>query len=199
MTTPSMERVKSTLSPLEADLAQIPLDAFQGWLESSEYKYTNHSRIKTNIIWGRMVYLARKKFGDRPDIRFIEHYGTVSIVVDGLEHRVLFRLKKADKRGISKNVQTKLSNAFHDHQQRGLFGYLDPDRIEVVYILNNLGTKVQDIRVVGRNGKLLAWSYSILPQAEIVESTATSFDIEPEIATIRDKKDLVKVSHGLGE
>lgn len=193
MTIPIEERVKSTLAPFENDLAQIPLEAFQGWIESSEYKYTNHPRIKTNIIWGRMIYLARQKFGQRPEIRFKEHYGTVSIIVEGLEHSVLFRLKKANKKGISRNVQTKLSDAFHDHGQRNLFDALDPDRVEVVYVLNNLGTKVDDIRVVGRSGKLLVWSYSIMPEAETIEVPIIPSGLETEIIPVHKTDDIVTI------
>ncbi|MBM4275927.1 MAG: hypothetical protein FJ134_15930 [Deltaproteobacteria bacterium] len=174
MAIPNMEKVQFTIKPFESTLANIPRQALRDYLKSHLNKVTNHPRVKSNSIWGYMVYYARKAFGENPNFQFIEHYGTVSIVIDGLNHQVLFRLKKADKRGVSRNIQTKLSDAFYDHNQRYIFPEIDPDRIEVVYIIDNLGIKIEDVKVVGRNGKQVVWSYSIMQKAKVIKSPVTS-------------------------
>jgi hypothetical protein len=97
------------------------------------------------------------------------HHNTASIKIIGFNHDVLFRYKKADKKGISRTVQTRLSDAYHDHGKEYLFdGMSDPDRIEINYILNNLATKIQDVRVTARDKKKIVWSYSIMFKADVI-------------------------------
>jgi len=174
MSIPNLEKCRATLKPFEAILAEIPRQALQAYQKDRLSKITNSGRVKSNNIWGYMIYYARKAFGDNSSFQFIDHYGTVSIVIDGIDHRLLFRLKKADKRGISRNIQTKLSDAYHDHDQRYIFPEIDPERIEIVYTLDNLGIKIDDVRVVARYGKQIAWSYSIIPKAKVIKSPVTS-------------------------
>jgi hypothetical protein len=170
MPIPDQIKVHETLTAIEFKLAQIALLAFQGWLKCPDYLYSgNHPRIRANIMWGRMIHIAREFFDGTPGIEFFYHHNTVSIKVDGLSHAVLFRYKKADRTGKSRNIQTVLSDAYHDHSIRYLFDDMfDPDRIEVVYILNKFGSAIEDVRIVGRNGKHLAWWYSIMPEADIL-------------------------------
>lgn len=169
MPVPDQTKVHETLEPIESDLAKIPLLAFQGWLQCPDYIYSgNHPRIRANIVWGRMIHIAKELFSNKPGITFLYHHGTVSIEVDGLGHAVLFRYKKADRTGKSRNIQTFLSDAYHDHSMRYLFDDMfDPDRIEVVYILNKLGSGIEDVRIVGRNRNYMAWAYSIMPKADV--------------------------------
>lgn len=166
---PNQDKVKETLKEIQGVLAQIPQLAFEGWRNSSEYAISgNHPRLRANIIWAWMIYHAKEMLRDNRRIDFVHHHNTVSLVVDGLNHLVLMRLKKADRRGISRNVQTLLSEAYHDHSKRYLFDNMsDPDRIEIVYILNRLGSAIEDVRVVGRSGRHVVWFYSILPEADI--------------------------------
>lgn len=197
MPIPDQEKVRETLKPIESDLAQIPVLAFQGWLQSPDYVYSgNHPRIRANLIWGRMIHHARALFNGKDGITFIFHHNTVSIKVDGLGHAVLFRYKKADKTGKSRNIQTNLSDAYHDHSHRYLFDDMfDPDRIEVVYILNKLSTAIEDIRIVGRNGKHLAWFYSIMPEADVVTLPIT-FPLTPSYHPIIEEE-LARVPENL--
>jgi len=175
MSIPNEEKCKSTIKPFEAILADIPRQALRAQQKNQLNRISNNSRLKSNCIWGYMIHYLRKAFGQNPKFDFIDHYGTVSIIIEGIDHRLLFRMKKSDRRGISSNVQTKLSDAFHDHDKREIFllPEYDPDRIEIVYILDKLGVKIEDVRVVARYGKLLVWSYSIMPKAKVIKSPVT--------------------------
>lgn len=198
MPIPDQEKCHETLEPIEADLVKIPLLAFQGWLKSPDYLYSgNHPRIRANLIWGRIIYFAKEIFEGNAGVSFINHHNTVSIQVDGLEHAVLFRYKKADRAGRSRNIQTNLSDAYHDHSQRYLFDDMfDPDRVEVVYILNKLGTRIEDIRIVGRNGKYVAWYYSIMPEADILTMPSMP-SLAPSQQPVMIEEDLVRVPEHL--
>jgi len=172
MTIPNKEKCLSTLKPFQAILAEIPRQALEAFQKDGLSKITTSGRVKSNGIWGYMIYFARKALGNNPRVQFVEHYGTVSIIIDGIAHRLLFRLKKSDMKGLSSNIQTKLSDAFHDHEQREIFllPEMDPDRIEIVYTLDSLGVKVDDVRAVARHGRQIIWTYSIMPKAKIIKS-----------------------------
>lgn len=201
MSIPNIENCKSTIKPFETTLAKIPRQALQAYQKDRISKITNSGRVKSNNIWGYMIHYARKAFGQNPKFDFIEHFGTVSIIIDGINHRVLIRLKKADKRGVSRNIQTKLSDAFHDHEQRFIFPEIDPDRIEIVYILDNLGIRIEDVRVVARHGKQPVWEYSIMPKAKIVKPPVPSSTQAPSggRARVRTSADLPKERKKQGE
>lgn len=72
--------------------------------------------------------------------------------------------------------------------------------MEVVYILNNLGTKIEDVRVVGRCGKSVLWFYSVLPEADIIrpDILRKSEGIE-EIAKVRKENDVIEANKNEGE
>ncbi len=201
MSFPNQEKCKSTIRPFEAILANIPRQALRAYQKNHLNKISNNGRLKSNNIWGYMIYYAHKAFGQNPKFEFIEHHGTVSIIINGIDHRILFRWKKSDKRGMSNNIQTKLSDAFHDHSLRYIFPEIDPDRIEIVYILDSLGIKIDDVRVVARYGKQLVWSYSIMPKAKVIKSpvTPSTRAIPGGRARVRISADLPKERKKQGE
>jgi hypothetical protein len=201
MSIPNEEKCKSTLKPFESTFANIFRQALHAHQKSQLNKICNNGRVRSNSIWGFLIHYARKEFGQNPKFDFIEHFGTVSIIIDGIDHRILIRLKKSDRKGISRNIQTKLSDAFHDHSQRYIFPAMDPDRIEIVYILDSLGIKIDDVRVVARHGKLLVWSYSIMPKAKVIKSPVTSSTqvTSGDRARVRISADLPKERKKQGE
>lgn len=165
MSIPKKSKVKTVLEPYHPILAEITLGAWEDWRSSSECGRTIFSRTRANIIFDRMISRAREVFSGMPSIRIVERVGTEYFVADD---QVLFRFKKGNVLGLSGNVRTQLSLAFHDHDQRSLFDHLDLDRVEVVYTLNKLETKIANILVVGRDGYDLAWAYSIIPEADVI-------------------------------
>lgn len=191
---PDKDKCLATLKPFLSILAEIPRKALKAYQKDRLSKMTMNGRVKSNCIWGYMIYYARNAFGNDPRVQFVEHFGTVSIVIDGIAHRLLFRMKKSDRKGLSSNIQTKLSDAFHDHDQRQIFllPEMDPDRIEIVYILDNLGVKVEDVRVIARYRKRKIWEHSIQPKAKIIKSPVTLLSPKGVPDRARVRGDLLK-------
>jgi hypothetical protein len=194
MTFPNKEKCLATLKPFQSILAEIPQKALKAYQKDRLSKITTSGRVKSNSIWGYMIYFARKALGNNSRVQFVEHFGTVSIIIDGIAHRLLFRMKKSDRKGLSGNIQTKLSDAFHDHSQRQIFllPNIDPDRIEIVYTLDGLGIRVDDVRAVARYGKQIIWTHSIKPEAKIIKSPVTPSTKKTVPSRARVRGDLLK-------
>ena len=167
MIVPNKDEVKSVLKPVESDLFKIVHGAWQDWLQSSEVERVRFPRTRANIVWDRMIDRALEVLPSKPGIRIMYHYQTVSFVVDD---KVLFRFKKGDEKGLSRNFPTQLALAYHDHSTNiGLFGPVELLRVQVVYVLNHLETDIQDVLVIGRNGSKVVWTYGIMPRFDAIE------------------------------
>jgi len=194
---PEQEQVKLTLEPYQLILSQLPVLAIDTWNKNPDKNRLNHPRIRANIVWGYIISFAREFLVDNPNISFIPHHSTVSLKVAGCNHEVMIRYKKANKKNISCNVKTYLSDSYHDHHQRQLFlfpGMSDPDRIEIVYILNELATSVEDIRVVARNKKNVIWSYSIKQTGDVVNISTKQPNFNKENNEISYEEKAVKLN-----
>ena len=66
---------------------------------------------------------------------------------------------------MTSNYPTQLALAFHEHEQ-DLFGLPEVVRVEVAYTFNALKTEIADVIVVGRDGKTVAWTYSLMDAAD---------------------------------
>lgn len=84
---------------------------------------------------------------------------------------VFFRIKKADRGGLTSNVPTQSALAFHD-PEKNLFGFRPIQRVEIVYQLNPLETEVADVAIVARDGAKVAWSARLLQSAQVLPATS---------------------------
>lgn len=193
MTGPSKQRVISTLTPYLSDLGKIPIMAFDDWMHSSEFSRSEHGRTRASIMWERMVAHGREKFELLPNWEIKKHFGTMSFIVDD---SVLFRFKKGDENGLSNNYRTQLSLAFHDPTIEDLFGLCPLDRVEIVYILNKLETKIIDVRIVARNGDDKVWEHSILPkESRVIKAQTFPENIPSDLVGLRDNKATKKIEN----
>lgn len=164
---PNKDEVEGVLKPIESDLFKIVHGAWQDWLQSSEVGRARFPRTRANIVWDLMIDRALEVLPSKPGVRFIYHPQTVSFIVDD---KVLFRFKKGDEKGLSRNFPTQLALAFHDHNTNiGLFGPLELLRVQVVYILDKLKTSIEDVLVVARNRNKVVWTYGVMPQFDAIE------------------------------
>lgn len=157
MPIPPKEIVVQSLEPIEAKLALIVRNAWRDWLDSSERSRSRYSRTRACIMFERMIAGAIETFQDDARIRLIEGQETISFLYDD---KVLFRFKKADESGLSRNFPTQHALAFHDHEAI-LFSLPDIHRVDVVYVLNALDTDIQELLIVGRDQDRVAWVHDI--------------------------------------
>lgn len=186
MAVPNREVVQWSLSRLEAQLQSIVMQAWQDWLESPESARLVYSRTRASFVWDRMVALAKDRLLTLPGVACYEKDETVSFAVDDT---VLFRFKKGDARGMSRNYPTQTALTFHDPQQ--VFpGFPELVRVDVVYVLNQLETRVERVLVVARNGGRKLWDYALVVTAI---SAAPSLLVEESSVPVEK---LVRLRHG---
>lgn len=178
MPAPNEDDVKPVLEPYADIIISIIRRAWADWLESGYVPTWEFARARANFISAQMAFYARQAFEDEPGIYIVEKDETLKFLADG---RVLFRLKKGDEAGLTANIPTQQVLAYHDHDQN-MFGMLEVQRVDAVYILNTLETDIQDILVVARDGKHLAWTYSLLDGAEGVEALPLPQTSPPDAA-----------------
>lgn len=162
MPAPNEDDVKPVLEPYAGIIVTIMRRAWEDWLESGYALTWEFARARANFISAQMASYAREAFEDEPGIYIVEKDETLKFLADD---RVLFRLKKGDEAGLTANIPTQQVLAYHDHDQN-MFGMPEVQRVDVVYILNTLETDIHEILVVARDGKHLAWTYSLLDGAE---------------------------------
>jgi hypothetical protein len=162
MPVPNQADVEACLTRLEPALQRIVLGAWDEWMGSGQAAVVQFPRTRANLVWDYIVRRARDEFGDIAGVVAIEGGQTLGFLCDD---RVLFRFKKGDGNGLSRNYPTPLALAYHDHDEN-LLGLPDVMRVEVVYILNHLKTAVTHIQVVCREGGKIIWGYDILRRGE---------------------------------
>lgn len=162
MVAPAREIVEPELAGLSQQIVEIVLDAWTDWRESPHAAVWRCKRSRAGFVWEQMIERAHSEFAFEVGVRILNGRETFSFLVND---RVLFRFKKADESGMTSNYPTQLALAFHEHG-RDLFGFSDVVRVEVAYTLNALETEIADIIVVGRDGKNVVWTYSLMDAAD---------------------------------
>lgn len=163
MAFPQQADVEDVLRPHSDALVAIVKSAWSDWLSSSYIVDWRTKRGRANFVWEQIIGHANRHFLTASDVRILPAPETCNFLV---RDSVLFRFKKADDVGLSKNIQTQLALAFHDHEQC-LFGLPEVARVEIVYILNRLETDIKDICVVAREGSQIMWRFSLMDMAII--------------------------------
>lgn len=164
MPIPNEATVRPILNEIRDQVSTAIQDAWEDWLGSDFNGVWRCKRSRANFVWEQIIDRAHAALFYHADVHVIDGNETMKFLV---QDTVLFRFKKADETGRSSNVATQLALAFHDHDQ-DLFDLPEVQRVEVVYKLNRLETKIEDICVVARDGALIAWEYRLMDAGEAV-------------------------------
>lgn len=175
MPVPSQSEVEPIFAPIGDAVVAIVREGWSDWLTSPYVGIWRCKRSRANFVWEQIIEHAHRQLADNPSIRIIDGQETYKFLLDD---RVLFRFKKADDEGLTRNVPTQLALAFHDHDA-DLFGLPEVSRVDVAYVLNKLETEVNDIIVVGRDGDTVVWSFSLLDAGDGVLPLPVPPTIEP--------------------
>ena len=157
MSFPDQAQVLNVLKPHFPALTGSLRSAWSSWL-SSEYLARWNKRGRANFIWEETRHEAVKRLSGVPGVAVLPRRDTTLFVVD---QQVLFRFKKGDESGVSRNVKTTEAQAYHDHAQTvlNLPGLM---RVEVIYQLNELETSILDIIIVARQDSSVLWKHSLM-------------------------------------
>lgn len=156
-----METVKKHLEPIHDTLKSIPLEAWN----ASKHIITRYKRTRADLVFDRMISIAMDKFAETDGIKIEERYETALFVY---KEKVLFRFKKGDEEGLSRNARTQLSIAYNNPQQT-LQGFEDLIRVDVVYVLDEGAVNIDRVMVVKRAGDEILWGYDLLKDGGATE------------------------------
>ena len=165
----NQEEVRNLLKPLHGPLTRVVTGAWEDWQKVAPMIGRRFARTPANVIYERMIARAVPELESLPGMHIVNGHQTVHFVY---QDAVRFRFKKGDENGLSKNYPTQMALAFND-QTSDLFGAPTITRVDVVYQLDGLATRVTDVAVVARHDMNVLWSYSItaseMKSAEVVD------------------------------
>lgn len=186
----SKQEVESLLEPYAERLRAVALEAWQDWM-TSDRQYWRAKRSRATFVWEEMIERAHRAFANDPRVTILPRNETYLFILDG---SLVFRLKKGDEDSLASNIPTQSALAFCDPQQ-DLEGIAEATRVDILYILNPLGTGIVDIRVVARNRDRVAWQFSLMPEATVVAMPLPT----PESDAPAERRSLVRTKRpGMG-
>jgi hypothetical protein len=184
--------VEAVLTPFHPQIVRTILGA---WKEHRDQDPTfllktsaAHGRTRAAIQWSLMVDHAKTEF-DGTGVKVEEKGGTCNFELGGL----MFRLKKLDRKGFSRNFATQTALAFY--QQIEIDGIPSVLRLDIGYILNTTATSIEEIRVVRREGSKKKWDY-VIPLAAASANGARTVPLTPDAppaSVFKLRKSRVKV------
>jgi len=181
----SKAEIQQQLSPYFDLLCEVVQDAWNRWMNSEERSRWLFNRGRANYIFEHVAASAWDRLGDDSRVKVVRKDETLWFLVD---RNLVFRFKKADGSFLSRNVPTQQAMAFHD-EEASLFEELD--HVEVVYLVNKIGTAIRDICVVARVDKNVLWTISLLKEVgDNVVTLAPAPTIEPHVSSVVAKPKL---------
>lgn len=172
MTSMTMEDVKAALSPHHNQIKQIVADAYDEWQRIAAFRATSgyspvlYSRTVANYVFDSIARNAKKVFSREKTVVIRQETQTIKFIFAG---KVIVRFKKGDEDHLGKNILTQAVMDYLDPQQT-LPGFPpEAAKVEIIWAANDIGTAIENVMVVARDGNSLRWSYSI----DDVEAEAT--------------------------
>lgn len=160
----SEEDVREALSPYHGLIRQAVISGFNEWLAVSScrtekgFSAVLYPRTVTNYVFDAITRNARKVFGKDPSVRVIDEAQTAKYCF-GAE--VVGRFKKGDEDRLGQNIPTQAALDFASAQQPLPGMPPEAAKVEFVWVANDIGTEIESILVVARDGDTLLWSYEI--------------------------------------
>lgn len=142
----SSEYAIEKLSTFFEALADIPYDAFDSWKANPMATKVVTRSVESMGIWNEMVRFAEERFEGHPRAKWVKLKAQFGLLID---QRFFIRFKKGNTRRKSSNYPTLTALQFHD-QEVDIFG-ATTHRMEVLYVLDKAGVKIESVLLVQRH------------------------------------------------
>jgi hypothetical protein len=152
----TQEVAESAVRQYADDFIYIVQTAWSDWRRAAIAPQMQHKRVRANYVWNQLLSGAKRRFDGREGIR-VETLAPWDGVLVG--NGIFIRMKKADKRLLSRNYPTKSALAFLD-QTRDMFGGVA--RLELVYLLDDSETEIERIVLIQRHKQSVVWMIDFL-------------------------------------
>ena len=157
------DRVEPILGVFAVRLRAVLDRAMEDWLATPSRGQFMYSRTRANIIFDHIIRHALTEFNGDGDstVKALREPQSVKFLFHG---SVVARFKKGNARGVGANIETQ---AVLDYiaPQSSFAGLPDIHRVEIVYLLNFLGTGFAEVAIVARNMRSRVWSYPLVGRA----------------------------------
>lgn len=118
-------------------------------------------RAKATMLHNLVINEVKSQFVNLTDIRLIERYESLSLVIKG---RVSARFKKLNQHGFPSNVRTRRNDGIVHQQLQLSLPFVDAPEItciDVGYVVNATWTGFSSLKVLCRIGDSVLWSFPI--------------------------------------
>jgi hypothetical protein len=159
------EDVRRTISPDREAKAVRAFHAAWRDVQVDQSKYNIWARTRANMMFERLTVRLQEEFASDSSVRFFFADETIKITFDNL---ILGRCKKANDRRLGQNVPTQAVMTFCEADDE-LPGFSGLQKVEILYVVNRVGTAIEQIFVQARDGDMRLWAY---PMNDIAEGGA---------------------------
>jgi hypothetical protein len=176
MTLADEQTVRASLAKYETALFKAVHSGWEDWraLQLSG-RLIFQARSRACVVYDFVVQHAIAAFVNDASIMVLTKNETIKFVINDV---VVLRFKKASENGLGSNIQTQSTLDFIEQQQE-LPGLQSLHKVELVYVLNQLQTRIEDVMIVARDGNIRLWGYSITADANpTIVSLPTSVSVD---------------------
>ncbi len=164
MAEPDETRVKEALTDFHGRIISVFERGWAEWRDiegyrlSKGYKPMLYSRTSANYVFDAVARAAQDEFSADPRCRVFDEPQTLKVCFGDL---VIGRFKKGDEDGLGQNIPTQAALDFTDPEQSLPGLPPEADKVEFTWSSNAIGTRLETILVVARNGDKAVWAYEI--------------------------------------
>ncbi|KQZ38953.1 hypothetical protein [Massilia sp. Root1485] len=152
------------IRPFADRFVEVVQSSFKDWLEGPYASQMQTKAFRAQVVSNQMRANAKRIFDGMDGIRVesVPHYTGLLVGRD-----LFIRMKKADKKLLSRNYPTQNALAFVD-QDRDLLGGLA--RLELVYQLNDVGTAIERIVLLQRQKQSVVWMIDLFGASPMAQN-----------------------------
>lgn len=164
MTKPTKDDVIKALTPFHGRIRAVVERAWEEWRIVERYRRRKgmepvlYSRTVANHIFDAMARHALAEFNGAAGVNIKAESQTIKLFFKGA---VCGRFKKGDEDGLGQNIPTQAAMAFEEAES--VLPGFPPEtaKVEFIWSANELGTSLESVTVVARDGDRTLWSYEI--------------------------------------
>lgn len=191
MTVLTKTEVQAALAPYHSLIRRVVDDAWAEWRQVVALRSEAglapllYSRTSANEVFDAIARRAIPAFHAEEAARLMIEAQTFKVLVGG----VILRFKKGGDDKLGCNIPTQAAMAFMDAE--GVLPGMPPEcgKVEVIWRPNEIGTALECVLVVARDGDRLLWEYEIAPEPS---TGVVPLPITPRDPSDDDAGDLVK-------
>ena len=199
MPVPVMADIKVALTRHHPLLRSVVDDAWAEWLAVKKFREEKgfgpmlYTRSISNYMFDAIARRAVPRLGKEASVMVVTDAQTFKAHING----VLLRMKKGGEDNLGCNHPTQTALAFEEADQR--FPGFPPQtpKVELIWVPNDIWTKIEQVLIVARDGEKLMWQYEIpaadaaavepLPTKAPDQDGAGSDLIKPKVAKAKQE------------